>query len=74
MATADPISSVREVLPADLWRDYPYDSITAARVLSQGYEEEPRAPTDHQSGPGARPGEIPTDPARRRGTPAKVGG
>ncbi|MFJ9212483.1 hypothetical protein [Streptomyces sp. NPDC102264] len=37
--------SVREVVPADLWdkqigllvRDYPYDSIMAARVLDQGY-------------------------------------
>lgn len=37
--------SVREVVPDDLWdkqvallvRDWPYDSIMAARVLSQGY-------------------------------------
>ncbi|MEV7416604.1 hypothetical protein [Streptomyces sp. NPDC089919] len=37
--------SVRDVVPADLWdkqagllmRDYPYDSVMAARVLGQGY-------------------------------------
>jgi hypothetical protein len=40
-----PIRPAREVVPADLWdkqvgllvRDYPYDSIMAARVLGQGY-------------------------------------
>jgi hypothetical protein len=39
------IRSVREVVPDDLWdkqvgllvRDYPYDSVMAARVLGQGY-------------------------------------
>ncbi|MFD5541981.1 hypothetical protein ACFWIJ_30195 [Streptomyces sp. NPDC127079] len=40
-----PIRSAREVVPVDLWekqvgllmRDYPYDSIMAARVLGQAY-------------------------------------
>ncbi|MGK7235773.1 glycine-rich domain-containing protein [Streptomyces hygroscopicus] len=40
-----PVRSAREVVPAALWdkqvgllmRDYPYDSVTAARVLGQGY-------------------------------------
>ncbi|HLU97949.1 MAG TPA: hypothetical protein VKZ89_14015 [Thermobifida alba] len=40
-----PIRSAREVVPAALWnkqvgllmRDYPYDSVMAARVLGQGY-------------------------------------
>lgn len=40
-----PIRSVRDVVPGDLWdkqigllrRDYPYDSVMAARVLGQGY-------------------------------------
>ncbi|MFF8789193.1 hypothetical protein [Streptomyces sp. NPDC015125] len=43
--TTGPFRSAREVVPADLWdkqvgllmRDYPYDSIMAARVLGQGY-------------------------------------
>ncbi|MGW1878744.1 hypothetical protein [Streptomyces sp. NPDC001975] len=43
-ATA-PLRSVQDVVSADLWskqvgllmRDYPYDSVMAARVLSQGY-------------------------------------
>ncbi|MFH9264122.1 glycine-rich domain-containing protein [Streptomyces sp. NPDC017546] len=43
--TTGPIRSARDVVPADLWdkqvgllmRDYPYDSIMAARVLGQGY-------------------------------------
>ncbi|WP_331763608.1 hypothetical protein OH738_40805 (plasmid) [Streptomyces hirsutus] len=43
--TTVPVRSVREVIPAVLWdkqvgllvRDYPYDSIMAARVLGQGY-------------------------------------
>ncbi|MGX1975825.1 hypothetical protein [Streptomyces kronopolitis] len=43
--TTGPVRLVREVVPADLWdkqvallmRDYPYDSIMAARVLGQGY-------------------------------------
>ncbi|MEU5214338.1 hypothetical protein [Streptomyces sp. NPDC020742] len=43
--TTGPVRSVRDVVPADLWekqvgllmRDYPYDSIMAARVLGQGY-------------------------------------
>ncbi|MEU9405145.1 hypothetical protein AB0E08_05460 [Streptomyces sp. NPDC048281] len=43
--TIGPVHSVREVVPDDLWdkqvallvRDYPYDSIMAARVLGQGY-------------------------------------
>ncbi|MFF9526751.1 hypothetical protein ACF1DV_32970 [Streptomyces achromogenes] len=47
--TTDPVTgparSVRDVVPADLWekqvrlliRDYPYDSVMAARVLGQGY-------------------------------------
>lgn len=43
--TTGPVRSVREVVPADLWdkqvallmRDYPYDSVMAARVLGQGY-------------------------------------
>ncbi|MGH1554539.1 hypothetical protein ACRAWF_29250 [Streptomyces sp. L7] len=43
--TIGPSHSAREVLPDDLWdkqvallvRDYPYDSIMAARVLGQGY-------------------------------------
>jgi hypothetical protein len=40
-----PVRCVRDVVPADLWnkqagllmRDYPYDSVMAARVLGQGY-------------------------------------
>ncbi|MQY15158.1 hypothetical protein SRB5_53360 [Streptomyces sp. RB5] len=40
-----PVRSVRDIVPADLWdkqvgllmRDYPYDSVMAARVLGQGY-------------------------------------
>ncbi|MGW5611409.1 hypothetical protein ACWEWI_36170 [Streptomyces sp. NPDC003753] len=40
-----PVRSAREAVPADLWekqvrllmRDYPYDSIMAARVLGQAY-------------------------------------
>jgi hypothetical protein len=40
-----PVRSVREVVPGGLWdkqvgllvRDYPYDSVMAARVLGQGY-------------------------------------
>ncbi|MEV8395809.1 MULTISPECIES: glycine-rich domain-containing protein [unclassified Streptomyces] len=44
-STTGPVRSVREVVSADLWdkqvgllqRDYPYDSIMAARVLGQGY-------------------------------------
>ncbi|MFE4829920.1 hypothetical protein [Streptomyces sp. NPDC056672] len=40
-----PFRSVREVIPRGLWdkqvsllmRDYPYDSVMAARVLGQGY-------------------------------------
>jgi hypothetical protein len=40
-----PVRSVRDVVPAGLWdkqvgllsRDYPYDSVMAARVLGQGY-------------------------------------
>jgi hypothetical protein len=40
-----PFRSVRDVVPAALWdkqlallqRDYPYDSVMAARVLGQGY-------------------------------------
>ncbi|MER5546466.1 hypothetical protein ACWDBP_44090 [Streptomyces sp. NPDC001233] len=43
--TTGPIRSVREIVPTELWdkqigllmRDYPYDSIMAARVLGQGY-------------------------------------
>jgi len=43
--TMGPFRSVRDVVPDDLWdkqvallvRNYPYDSITAARVLGQGY-------------------------------------
>ncbi|MBK3639489.1 hypothetical protein [Streptomyces sp. MBT33] len=43
--TIGPVRSVQEVVPSDLWdkqvgllvRDYPYDSIMAARVLGQGY-------------------------------------
>jgi hypothetical protein len=43
--TTGPARSVREVVPSDLWekqvgllvRDYPYDSVMAARVLGQGY-------------------------------------
>ncbi|WP_406448857.1 hypothetical protein OH768_00555 [Streptomyces sp. NBC_01622] len=43
--TIGPFRSAREVVPDDLWdkqvallvRDYPYDSIMAARVLGQGY-------------------------------------
>jgi hypothetical protein len=42
---ASPVRSAREVVPTTLWekqvsllvRDYPYDSIMAARVLGQGY-------------------------------------
>jgi hypothetical protein len=42
---AGPPRSVREVVPTELWdkqvallkRDYPYDSVMAARVLGQGY-------------------------------------
>ncbi|MFJ8250214.1 hypothetical protein [Streptomyces sp. NPDC094466] len=41
----DPIRAARDVVPADLWdkqvgllmREYPYDSVMAARVLGQGY-------------------------------------
>ncbi|MEV7603524.1 hypothetical protein AB0O91_39765 [Kitasatospora sp. NPDC089797] len=40
-----PLRNVRDHVPADLWdkqvgllmRDYPYDSVMAARVLGQGY-------------------------------------
>ncbi|MFD5015353.1 glycine-rich domain-containing protein [Streptomyces chartreusis] len=40
-----PVRSVRDVVPAELWRkqvgllmrDYPYDSLMAERVLGQGY-------------------------------------
>ncbi|WTJ00774.1 hypothetical protein OG713_43465 [Streptomyces sp. NBC_00723] len=40
-----PVRCARDVVPADLWdkqvrllmRDYPYDSVMAARVLGQGY-------------------------------------
>ncbi|KUN17578.1 hypothetical protein AQJ11_37580 [Streptomyces corchorusii] len=43
--TTSPARSAREVVPAALWdkqvgllmRDYPYDSVMAARVLGQGY-------------------------------------
>ncbi|MEU7044189.1 hypothetical protein AB0A77_24445 [Streptomyces varsoviensis] len=43
--TTGPARSAREVVPAALWekqlalltRDYPYDSVMAARVLGQGY-------------------------------------
>jgi hypothetical protein len=43
--TTGPVRSAREVVPAELWdkqvgllmRDYPYDSVMAARVLGQGY-------------------------------------
>ncbi len=43
--TTGPVRSVREVVPAGLWdkqvgllqRDYPYDSVMAARVLGQAY-------------------------------------
>ncbi|MGW4238685.1 glycine-rich domain-containing protein [Streptomyces sp. NPDC004749] len=43
--TSGPVRSVREIVSAELWdkqvgllvRDYPYDSIMAARVLGQGY-------------------------------------
>lgn len=43
--TIGPVRAVREFVPADLWdkqvgllmRDYPYDSVMAARVLGQGY-------------------------------------
>ncbi|WP_329180950.1 hypothetical protein OG754_39250 [Streptomyces decoyicus] len=43
--TTGPVRSVREAVPTALWdkqvallmRDYPYDSIMAARVLGQGY-------------------------------------
>ncbi|MFI5979160.1 glycine-rich domain-containing protein [Streptomyces sp. NPDC051452] len=43
--TTVPVRSARDVVPADLWekqvgllmRDYPYDSVMAARVLGQGY-------------------------------------
>ncbi|MFK0115728.1 glycine-rich domain-containing protein [Streptomyces sp. NPDC090994] len=43
--TTGPVRSAREVVPAGLWdkqvrllvRDYPYDSVMAARVLGQGY-------------------------------------
>ncbi|ONK11108.1 hypothetical protein [Streptomyces sp. MP131-18] len=43
--TACPARSVKDLVPTDLWnkqvgllqRDYPYDSIMAARVLGQGY-------------------------------------
>jgi hypothetical protein len=42
---AGPVRSVRDVVPVELWdkqvgllmRDYPYDSVMAARVLGQGY-------------------------------------
>ncbi|MEV0263160.1 hypothetical protein AB0I49_17750 [Streptomyces sp. NPDC050617] len=43
--TTSPVRSARDVVPAELWdkqtgllmRDYPYDSVMAARVLGQGY-------------------------------------
>ncbi|RKN06440.1 hypothetical protein [Streptomyces radicis] len=43
--TTGPRRSARDIVPSDLWdkqvgllqRDYPYDSIMAARVLDQGY-------------------------------------
>ncbi|MFC7993962.1 glycine-rich domain-containing protein [Streptomyces pilosus] len=43
--TTGPVRLAHEVVPADLWekqvgllmRDYPYDSVMAARVLGQGY-------------------------------------
>ncbi|MET7701094.1 hypothetical protein [Streptomyces sp. NPDC005485] len=43
--TTGPVRAAREVVPAGLWdkqvgllvRDYPYDSVMAARVLDQGY-------------------------------------
>lgn len=43
--TTGPFRSVRDVVPIALWdkqvallmRDYPYDSVMAARVLGQGY-------------------------------------
>ncbi|MFF5759852.1 hypothetical protein ACFY7A_31000 [Streptomyces longwoodensis] len=59
-----PVRCAHDVVPADLWnkqvglrmRDYPYDSVMAARVLGQGYAYLLTAMSHRHEGLGPAPG------------------
>ncbi|WP_306332264.1 hypothetical protein [Streptomyces sp. KL118A] len=64
--TTGPVRSAREVVQAHLWdkqvqllmRDYPYDSVMAARVLDQGYAYLLTAMTHRGEGLGLAPSTL----------------